>query len=97
LAQFDAELVVFAPWFVGQLTEPVPPASWLMLATSTALFVTLTMPATCGQEFDPLFAVQLTPGVLARGANKDWNSTPEEAVELLETTVLLIKSVASAS
>ena len=76
------------PWFVGQMTEAVPPGNWLMLAASTALLVTLTRPATCGQEFVPLFAVQLTPGVLANGANRDWNNTPEEAVELLETIAM---------
>ena len=60
-----------------------------MLAVSTALLVTLTSPATCGQEFAPLLTVQFVPCVLARGANKVCNSTPDAAVEVLETTVLL--------
>ena len=58
---------------------------------------TLTSPATCGHDDEPLLAVQLVPGVLARGANSEPKSTPDEAVESLETIVLLTMFTARAS
>ena len=71
-----------------------------MLATSTGLSFTLTKPATCGQEL-PLPAPQITLLVgdveLASGANSDWSSVPDEAVESLEAIVLFTMLTASAS
>src|SRR5215469_186380 len=75
------------PWPCGQLLVPVV---WFTLATSTGLFSTLTRPETCGQDSPPVAPhVILDTGVeLARGANSDWNSVPEEAVESLRAIVL---------
>src|SRR5215831_7414759 len=56
----------------------------------------LATPATCGHDCDGL-SVQFFPWLLANGANRDWKSTPEEAVESLETIVLLMTFTANAS
>src|SRR5579863_1174268 len=71
-----------------------------MLAVSTSLLVTLTRPATCGQEYEPLLVVHpccVEVAELDNGANRVCRRTPEVAVELLEMMVLLMMLVASAS
>src|SRR5450631_564915 len=71
-----------------------------MFACSTGLLLTLTRPATCGQDC-PLVAPQITLPVgaaeLASGANSDWNSVPDEAVESLDAIVLFTMLAASTS
>src|ERR1700692_160962 len=100
----SADVPPLVPWPDGQVMALTPlllalvPAIRPMFANSTALFCTLTRPAGCGQECVPVVVVQVAAGsVLARGANRDWSSTPEEAVATLDTTVWLTMSVASAS
>src|SRR6202023_4060547 len=62
-----------------------------------ALFWMDTMPAGCGADCVPQFAVQVGPLLLAMGAPKVLNSTPEEAVVSFDMMVLLTRLTANAS
>src|SRR5690242_14261192 len=76
-----------------------------MLADSTALLVMLTRPAGCGTEPAPTghcpvvgsTATGHGPDALASGANNELNRSPEDAVESLDTMVLLLMSTFNAS
>ena len=91
--EYVLQALPFVPWLVGQFT-PLG-----RFALRTALLVTLTTPAGCGHDVIPVACEQAveTFWVLARGANNELNSTPEEAVELLETIVLLTMFTSSES
>src|SRR5437016_2311279 len=68
-----------------------------MAPSRIALFCWLTSPAGWGAEAVPQPDVQVGPCVLAVGAPRVLNRTPEEAVVALEATVLLMMSVFNAS
>src|SRR5438067_871632 len=80
------------PPFSGGTREPLQ--YWL---TSAGLLVTLTNPATWGQDCDPRLVVQSVPVLLASGANREVKRTPADAVESLEAMVLLTMFTISAS
>ena len=68
-----------------------------MAPSRIALLGWLTSPAGWGAEAVPQPVVQVGPCVLASGAPRVLNSTPEEAVLTLEAIVLLMMSVFNAS
>src|SRR4051812_13698689 len=86
-----------APCPCAQLLTP---GVWLILATSTGLFSTLTRPDTCGQDWPPVAPQMVfffTCVELAKGANSVWNKVPDEAVASLAAIVLFTRFTAKAS